>query len=57
MKNLTLKFYLLLAIFLLLFVSAMTSDDIIRTNLLAGMSLFLFIGGMSVLNKKSTNNG
>ncbi|MBU6167632.1 MAG: hypothetical protein KGQ86_01240 [Bacteroidetes bacterium] len=57
MKNLTLKFYLLLAIFLLLFVSAMTSDDIIRTNLLAGMSLFLFIGGMSALNKKSTNNG
>jgi hypothetical protein len=57
MKNLTLQFYLLLSLFLVLFGVGITTKDIIKTNLLAGISLLLFLGAMRSLSRNSMKRG
>jgi hypothetical protein len=57
MKNLTLQFYLLLSLFLVLFGVGITTKDIIKTNLLAGISLLLFLGAIRSLSRNSMKRG
>ncbi|MEY3323248.1 MAG: hypothetical protein RLZZ417_2831 [Bacteroidota bacterium] len=53
MNNSTIKFFLILILFFLLFVVALFTKDVIRTNLMAAISLLLFISGIKSLNQNS----
>jgi hypothetical protein len=53
MMKLTIKFYLALLLFLLLFIAAFLTKDVIQTNLIASIALLLFITGIRNFSRQA----
>jgi len=57
MMKLTLKFYLVLILFIFLFIAAFFTKDIIQTNLLASIGFLLFVTGIKNLSRQAIKKG
>ncbi|MDP4580577.1 MAG: hypothetical protein NWS66_15430 [Saprospiraceae bacterium] len=53
MMKLTIKFYLVLILFIFLFIAAFLTKDVIQTNLIASIALLLFITGIRNVSRQA----
>jgi hypothetical protein len=51
--KLTIKFYLVLILFIFLFIAALFTKDAIQTNLLASIAFLLFVTGIRNFSRKA----
>jgi hypothetical protein len=51
--KLTLKFYLVLILFIFLFIAAFFTKDVIQTNLIASISILLFVTGIRSFSRQA----
>jgi 1,4-dihydroxy-2-naphthoate octaprenyltransferase len=51
--KLTIKFYLVLILFIFLFIAAFLTKDVIQTNLIASIALLLFITGIRNVSRQA----
>jgi len=57
MMKLTIKFYLVLVLFIFLFIAAFFTEDAIQTNLIASIALLLFITGIRNFSRQAIKKG
>jgi 1,4-dihydroxy-2-naphthoate octaprenyltransferase len=53
MTKLTIKFYLILILFIFLFITAFFTKDAIQTNLLASIAFLLFVTGIRNFSRQA----
>jgi len=54
MMKLTIKFYLVLIVFIFLFIAAFFTKDVIQTNLLASIAFLLFVTGIRNFSRQAS---
>jgi hypothetical protein len=53
MMKLTIKFYLVLVLFIFLFIAAFFTEDAIQTNLVASIAFLLFVTGIRSFSRQA----